>query len=165
LLAADQVFMTPYQTCCRDELERLINSVPFQNPAAVTLTLKKRTGSRIADTITASENFRHFRTRLESRVLGRGAKRHGKRLLIIAVLEISADHRLHYHCIIDRPYYCSFERFSAIVRDQWPTTDFGYHQVDIQNQPDGGWTDYILKQRQKESLLDSIDWANCHLDC
>jgi hypothetical protein len=157
--------MTPHQRICRDELERLINSVPFQNPTAVTLTLKKRAGSRVVDTIIASENFRHFRTRLESRVLGRGAKRHGKRLLLVAVLEISADHRLHYHCIVDRPYYCSLERFSAIIRDQWPRTDFGYHQIDIQGQSDKGWTDYMLKQRQKGSLLDSIDWANCHLDC
>lgn len=157
--------MTRYQTVCRDELERLINSVPFQNPTAVTLTLKKRAGWRIADTITASENFRHFRTRLESRILGRGAKRHGKRLLLVAVLEISADHRLHYHCIIDRPYSCSLDRFTAIIRDQWPRTDFGYHQVDVQGQSDRGWTAYMLKRRQKDSLLDSIDWANCHLDC
>jgi hypothetical protein len=157
--------MTRYQKVCRDELEQLINSVPFQNPTAVTLTLKKRAGSRVADTIIASENLRHFRIRLETRVLGRGAKRHGKRLLLVAVLEISADHRLHYHCIVDRPCYCSLERFSAIIRDQWPRTDFGYHQVDIQGQSNEGWTDYILKQRQKASLLDSIDWANCHLDC
>jgi hypothetical protein len=54
--------------------------------------------------------------------------------------------------------------WSAIIRDQWPSTDFGCHQVDIQDQSDRGWTDYILKQRQKDSLLDFIDWANCHLD-
>jgi hypothetical protein len=97
--------------------------------------------------------------------LGRRAKRHGKRLLLIAVLEMSADHRLHCHCIVDRPDYCSLERFNVIIRDQWPKTDFGYHQVDVQGQPDKGWTDYMLKQRQKGSLLDSIDWANCHIDC
>jgi hypothetical protein len=150
---------------CGDELERLFNSVRFSQPAAVTLTMKKRAGSRSADEITASENFRYFRSRLETRVLNRAAKRHGKRLRLIAVLEISADHRLHYHCIIDRPYYCSFERFGAIIRDQWPKTDFGYHEVDVQDRSDDGWTDYILKLRQKRSLLDSIDWANCHIDC
>ncbi|WP_156433799.1 hypothetical protein [Bradyrhizobium retamae] len=155
--------MTISQIASREQLERLITSIQFQNPAAVTLTLKKRAGARIADAIAASENFRHFRTRLESRVLGRSARRHNRRLPLIAVLEESADHRLHYHCKIDRPYHCSFERFSAIIRDQWPKTDFGYYQIDIQDQSDSGWTDYILKQRQKRSLLDSIDWANCHL--
>jgi len=150
------------QTACRSELRELISSIRFQNPTAVTLTLKKRCGSRVADEIAASENFRLFRIRLEGRVLGRAAKMHGKRLRIIAVMETSADHRLHYHCIIDRPYYCSAERFSAIIRDQWAKTDFGYQQVDIQDQSNDGWTDYLLKQRQKTSLLDSIDWANCY---
>lgn len=143
----------------------MFNSLQFQNPAAVTLTLKKRAGSRLADPMVASENFRHFRIRLENRILGRSARLHERRLRIIAVLEMSADHRLHYHCKIDRPYHCSLERFSAIIRDQWSKTDFGYHQVDIQDQSDQGWTDYLLKQRQKGSLLDSIDWPNCHLDC
>jgi len=83
--------------------------------------------------------------------------------LMVVVLECSADNRLHYHCIIDRPYHCSFETFSAIVREQWSKTDFGYHQVDIQDQADTGWTDYILKQRQKSSLLGSIDWENSFL--
>jgi hypothetical protein len=155
--------MTRYQTVCRDELERLINSIPFKVPAAVTLTMKKRCGARIADDIVASENFQHFRNRLEHALLGSAAKRYGRRLLLIAVLEVSADRRLHYHCIIDRPYHHTFERFGQVLRDQWSKTDFGYHQIDIQDHADAGWTDYILKQRQKGSLLDSIDWTNCQL--
>jgi len=81
----------------------------------------------------------------------------------IVILETSTDHRLHFHCIIDRPCHCSFNDFAAVIREQWWKTDFGYHQVDVQDQPNVGWTDYILKQRQKVSLLDSIDWANCQL--
>jgi hypothetical protein len=104
-LAADQVSMTGQRLACRDELERLLKSVQFENAAAVTLTMKKRVGARIADPIVASENFRFFRTRLESRVLGRSARLHNKRLPLIAVLEISADHRLHYHCVIERPFH------------------------------------------------------------
>jgi hypothetical protein len=139
----------------------MINSTKFIAPAAVTLTMKKRNGGRAADHIVASENFRHFRNRLEHLLLGSAAKRHGRRLLMVTVVETSADDRLHYYCIIDRPYYCSLERFSVIVREQWRRTDFGYDQVDIQDQPNEGWTDYLLKQRQKSSLLDSIDWNNC----
>ncbi len=153
--------MTVSQSTYRGELKQLITSVQFQNPAAVSLTLKKRCGPRAADPIVASENFRLFRIRLETRVLGRAAKRHRKRLPIIAVLEMSADHRLHYHCIIDRPFHCSFDRFRSIIGDQWSKTDFGYHQVDIQDRSNEGWTNYLLKQRQKTSLLDSIDWHNC----
>jgi|SRR5665213_687939 len=153
--------MTPQQIRCRDELQRMINSARFLAPAAVTLTMKKRNGGRAADQIVASENFRHFRNRLERVLLGSAAKRHGRHLAMVSVVETSADARLHYHCIIDRPYHCSFERFNVIVREQWRRTDFGYDQVNIQDQANEGWTDYILKQRQKSSLLDSIDWNNC----
>lgn len=145
------------------ELRAFLQSIAFQNAAAVTLTMKKRAGSKVADDINASDNFRHFRNRLDHAILGSRAKRYGARLGLVAVLERSADYRLHYHCVIDRPYYCSFERFDATVREQWLKTDFGYRQVDIQDQSDAGWTDYILKQRQKRSLFDSIDWANCQL--
>ena len=149
----------------RTELRNFLLSVGFNNPTAVTLTMKKRVGGRVADEIVASENLLHFCNRLNHAVLGSRAKRYGAKLLMVAVLEKSADHRLHYHCIIDRPYHWSFERFAGLIREQWSKTDFGYDQVDIQDQADAGWTDYILKARQKNSLLDSIDWANCHFDC
>ena len=96
-------------------------------------------------------------------LLRSAAKRHGRRLQIVPVIEANADGRLHFHCIIDRPYHCTFERFCEVVRALWRRTDFGYDQVDIQDQADAGWTDYLLKHRQKVSLLDSIDWNNCHL--
>lgn len=146
-----------------DELRAFLQSIKFENAAAVTLTMKKREVARVADDINASDNFRHFRNRLNHAILGSRAKRYGARLRMLAVIERSADHRLHYHCIIERPYYCSIERFDAAVREQWLKTEFGYRQIDIQDQPDSGWFDYILKQRQKLSLLDSIDWANCQL--
>lgn len=148
---------------CRDVLSSLVNAVPFDNPVSVTLTMKKRVGARVADEINASANLRLLRVRLETRVLGRAAKVHGKRLRMVSVLEMSADHRLHYHCIVERPFHCPFERFRAIIRDQWLKTDFGYHEVDVQDQCDSGWADYLLKLRQKRSLLDSIDWTNCQL--
>jgi hypothetical protein len=144
-------------------LKALFDHAQFNNPAAVTLTMKKRAFGRLADPIIASENFRHFSNRLAHAILGSAAKRHGKRLPTIAVIETNADDRLHYHCIIDRPYYCSFERFGVVVREQWRRTDFGYDQVDIQDQANEGWTSYLLKQRQKTSLLVSIDWNNCQL--
>jgi hypothetical protein len=162
-LAADPQLMIVPSNANIEAVERFIKSVQFQNPTAVTLTMKKRAGSKAADPIIASENFRHFRNRLNHVVLGSRAKRYGARLTTIVVLEMSADHRLHFHCIIDRPSHCSPEIFAAIIREQWWKTDFGYHQVDVQDQSDAGWTDYILKQRQKRSLFDSIDWPNCHL--
>ena len=147
----------------RSGIEMFIKAARFTNPAAVTLTLKKRDKARSVDQIVATENFRHFRNRLDHTLLGTKAKRYGRRLRILAVLEMSSDQRWHYHCIIERPYHCSFESFCQAICDQWQRTDFGYSQINIQDQADDGWTNYILKERQKSSLLDAIDWENSYL--
>ena len=146
-----------------DELQTRFDPSQFQSPAAVTLTMKKRVGCRNADPIVASENFRYFLNRINHILIGSRAKRYGARLQTVAVIESNADGRLHYHAIIDRPYHCSFERFRSVITDQWLRTSFGYRQVDIQDAADAGWIDYMLKPRQKASLLDAIDWNNCHL--
>jgi hypothetical protein len=148
---------------CADELRPLFDANRFENPAAVTLTMKKRVGCRNADYMVASENFRQFMNRLNNKILGSAAKLHGRRLNTVAIIESNADARLHYHAMIDRPHYCSFEAFKEAVTDQWLRTDFGHRHVDIQDAANAGWTDYMLKSRQKTSLLDSIDWKNCHL--
>lgn len=156
-------FWSALEGRCADELRGLFDPSRFQHPAAVTLTMKKRVGGRNADSVVASENFRHFMNRLNHKVLGTAAKLHGRRLKTVAVIESNADGRLHHHAMIDRPPYCSFETFKAAVTDQWQRTVFGYRQIDIQDAADAGWTDYMLKPRQKISLLDSIDWTNCQL--
>jgi hypothetical protein len=137
------------------ELRAFLNSITFENAAAVTLTMKKRAGAKVADDINASANFHHFRNRLNHAILGSRAKRYGDRLKMVAVLERSADYRLHYHCIIARPYHCSLERLEAVIREQWLKTDFGYCQIDIQDQPDTGWFDYILKRRMSFGMKTS----------
>ena len=147
---------------CADELRKLFDPSQFQNPVAITLTMKKRVGCLNANPMVASKNFRHFMNRLNHKILGSAAKLHGRQLKTVAVFERNADDRFHYHATIDRPSYCSFEQFRAVITDQWLRTDFGYRQIDIQDAADAGWTDYMLKSRQKISLLDSIDWTNCH---
>lgn len=145
------------------ELKQLFDPAHFDFPAAATLTMKKRIGSRNIDLMAASENFGHFMNRLNHKILGSAAKLHARRLKTVAVIESNADGRLHYHAMLDRPYYCLFETFKGVVIEQWLRTGFGYRQIDIQDAADAGWTDYMLKYRQKSSLLDSIDWNNCHL--
>lgn len=147
----------------KSTLRQLFDPSRFDFPAAVSLTMKKQVGSRSIDMMVASENFRHFRNRLNSKILGSKAKLHGGKLKMVAIIESNADGRLHYHAMIDRPYYCSFDRFKDTVIDQWQRTDFGYRQIDIQDAADSGWIDYIIKPQQKRSLLDSIDWTNCQL--
>jgi len=90
------------------------------------------------DLLETALTLRPIPVRLERRVLGRPANDQGKRLRMICVLEMSAGHRLHYHCIFERPCHCSFDRFRAVIRDQWLKTDFRYQQIDIQDHSE--WT-------------------------
>ena len=69
-MATDQVPITVRTRTCRNELQSFIEEVTFDNPTAVTLTMKKRAGGLSADQITASRNFQHFRNRLNHTVLG-----------------------------------------------------------------------------------------------
>jgi hypothetical protein len=144
------------------ELRVMFDPGLFANPTALTLTMKKRAGGRNADHIIASTNFRHFINRLSHALLGARAKRYGNRLKTFAVIERNADGRLHYHAMIDRPDHCSLDEFRAVTTDQWQRTEFGYRHIDIKGEADAGWADYMLKFRQKASLLDAIDWTNCH---
>jgi hypothetical protein len=142
-----------------EEILKLFDPARFQHPVAVTLTMKKRVGCRNIGPIIASENFRHFINRLTHKLLGSRAKRYGAKLQAVAVIEPNADGRLHYHAMIDRPYHCTFDEFKAAITEQWLRTDFGYRQIDIQDAATPGWTNCMLKSRQKNyRLLDSIDW-------
>lgn len=146
----------------KTDLLQFLRIEQFKRPAAVTLTMKKRAAGEKVDQISASANFRQFKNRLNAKILGSKAKRYGQKLKMAAVIEANADGRLHYHAIIDRPAHWSLPDFEREVRLQWQRTRFGYREIDVQDTPDQGWTKYILKLRQKESLLDSIDWPNCH---
>lgn len=153
--------MIEYQRA-KAELSEFLRIEQFERPSAVTLTMKKRFAGERADHISASTNFGYFQKRLNAKLLGSSAKRYGQKLKMAAVIEANADGRLHYHAIIDRPAHWSFADFSREVHVQWQKTNFGYREIDIQDTPDEGWTEYMLKLRQKASLSDSIDWPNCH---
>lgn len=145
------------------ELHRLIDLQSFTNPAAVTLTMKMRVDGHSNDMMTASANFRHFMNRLNHTILKSAAKRHGRRLKVFCVRESNADGRLHYHAVIDRPAHVGIEEFTSTIRYLWGRTDFGYREIDVQDEINEGWLSYMLKDRQKDSVLESIDWENCQL--
>ena len=144
-------------------MQQFLDLRTFARPCAVTLTMKKGYLGEKNDHIRASTNYRHFSNRLNAVLLGTKAKRYGCKLKTIPVIESNADGRLHYHAVIDRPATCSFTEFEQAVRRQWLRTNFGYYEMDVQDAATSGWTAYMLKFRQKASLLDSIDWENCHL--
>jgi hypothetical protein len=101
-LTADQVLMSVVSSKAELELRAFLEWIRFENAAAVTLTMKKRAGAKVADDINASDNFRHFRNRLDHAALGSRAKRYGTRLKMVAVLERSASPALPLQSLIVR---------------------------------------------------------------
>ena len=132
----------------------------FTNPCAVTLTLKQADGWTKIDPISASTSFRHFRNRLNKALYGSAARRYGKFVPMISVIERSAANRYHYHCAIDRPDKTDSEAFELLIRKCWGQTPFGYREIHFQHSANSGWLNYITKSSQKESFGDSIDWLN-----
>jgi hypothetical protein len=144
------------------ELEYL-KSCQFNDPCAVTLTMKQRVDSIELDPIACSRNFSHFSNRLSKAVLRNSFTRYGNRIPIIPVLERSHSQRFHYHTVIDRLNQVSRDDFRDIVTDCWNRTLWGYREIDFQFEMTPGWINYITKLATKDS--DSIDWQNLHRDC
>ena len=95
----------------RSELIDWISLDDWQNPFAVTLTLRQCVSvpngtatftSWLTDTA-ASQNMRHFLNKLDRSVFGKAATRFGKRVGCVPILEGGIGKRLHYHAVIDCP--------------------------------------------------------------
>jgi hypothetical protein len=135
----------------------------FNDPCAVTLTMKQRIGSKQLDRIDCSINLKHFSNRLNKAILRNSFTRYGNRIRMIPVLERSHCQRYHYHTVLDRLDRITRPEFKDIVSDCWNHTLWGYREIDFQYDISPGWIDYITKPTQKEAYSDSIDWQNFHV--
>lgn len=91
--------------------------------------------------------------------------RYGKRLKVIPVLEKQRDGRWHFHVAIEPPPHFSELHFKILIRDCWDKVHWAYGQDEIEINANQGWTNYMLKLRQKselESFSDCIDWETIH---
>lgn len=109
----------------------------------------------------ASQNLRHFLNALNRQIYGNAARRYGKRVRVIPVLEGCADKRFHFHCMIDCPRPELAPTFGMLVAQTWKSTQFGYREVLVEP-GDLGWVAYMTKLRDKEDMASSIDWMNYH---
>lgn len=143
----------------------------WSNPYAITLTMKQNRDVKTLrgqhtislDDIAASRNFGYFMHRLNRKVYGRQAKRYGRILRVVPILERSkGTDRLHFHAGIERPDKITDEAFRSLIKEQWYKTPWAYYQIDIQDSADDGWISYITKFSDKESVAESIDWDNVH---
>ena len=144
--------------------KKYFKTAEWINPIAVTLTMKQRINGECLDEIASSRNMRNFLNRLNYQIYGNSFKRFGKQINVLPVLEWDANHRFHYHLIIDRPDRINFLKLDKLITECWKKTKFGYHQIKINQDIDDGWLDYILKERSKTDLPLSIDWDNTSLN-
>lgn len=142
----------------------------WRAPHAVTLTLKQgivvsRGDADILVRLTtgeATQNYRHFINLLSSAVLGRAARRIGRRLNTISTIEGGYGRRLHIHAVIDCPRDDLLVVFPSMIIEAWRRTQWGHGQINIQSGADAGWINYISKLRDKPNYADAIDWENYH---
>jgi hypothetical protein len=115
----------------------------------------------------ASQNHRHFLNVLNGRVFGKAAKRFGRRVNAISIMEGGGGgKRLHIHGIIDCPRQDLLSEFPAMVAEAWRRTQWGMSQMHIKSAADAGWTKYISKIDDKPDYAYAIDWENYYnSDC
>jgi hypothetical protein len=150
----------------RKTLLSFINLPSWSHPVAVTLTLKQMFHSAVGSVrLTADhakKNLRHFLNKLNRHYFKNAFDRHGKRLSVAPIMEVSHEGRLHYHLIIDKPDHVSAVQFGTDIRCLWQSTDWGYKEVHIHDHPNEGWLVYMTKPSQKPDYDLSIDWMNYH---
>jgi hypothetical protein len=138
----------------------------WNNAIAVTLSLRQVIWSNgLSIDLTperCSRNVRHFLNVLNRLVYGNATKRFGQAVSILPVIEHDETHRYHVHAAIDCPEHLTVEAFSAMIREAWYRTDWGYKYIHIDASADAGWVTYMTKRRQKTDYGLSIDWVNFH---
>ena len=150
----------------RKQLLNYINLPSWLRPVAITLTLKQVfhsiSGSARLTMEFATKNLRHFLNRLNRKYFGNASSRYNKRISIVPIIEISTEGRIHYHLLMDRPLHITAVQFETDIRNLWRATDWGYKEVQIDNNPNEGWLYYMTKHSQKPDYDLSIDWMNYH---
>jgi hypothetical protein len=147
----------------RQATREYLHSFQFNDPCAVTVTMKQRVGSITLDEIACPVNFRHFSNRLNKAILRNSYTRYGNLIPIIPALERSHSQRYHYHTVIDRTAHVTRDKFKDIVADCWDRTYWGYREIHFQFDMTPEWIDYITKSATKD--YDPIDWQNLVRDC
>ena len=154
----------------------MLDTSHWRSLTAVTLTLKQArrsalpndAASRIwveVNDVQCKNAFRHFMNLLNRAIYRNAVRRHGKRLRVIAVVEKDIDGRWHIHAAIEPPSHLADAEFETLIRDCWQRTDWGYREIQLGQNADRGWIDYMLKPGQKsghEQWFDSIDLDSLH---
>ncbi|QWD13275.1 hypothetical protein G6703_03155 [Polynucleobacter paneuropaeus] len=143
-----------------------LNSLHKQYPLALTLTLKQTICVKSVngeyykrlDKDDIKRIARHFTHKLNKQIFGSSAKRYGKGLKYLAVIEGERTNKnLHIHMAIgDLPDYVKWNEVDGLVRNAKLRVDGldEQHKVDI---VDSGWMEYITKELGMKDT-DNVLW-------
>jgi hypothetical protein len=148
----------------------LLSTDNWHSPHSLTLTLRQAltadNGSLIRlDEYQCKKAFAVFRNHLDRAVYGNAARRIGKRVKVIPVLERSESGRWHFHAAIDLPKHMTAAQFARLIRKCWSKTDWAYRRTHTKRKANQGWVQYMLKPLQKsafENWSDCIVWECLH---
>ena len=152
----------------KQSIQNYLKSNRVINSINLTLTEKQIVNGKRIDGISSSQNFRHFKNLLNSKIYGKRYRRFDVQLKMVVVDEVSHNGRHHKHCIIEVPKGWDANDFVLLIHKFWKQTDYGHKQIHFEKpmneQREVGWLNYILKHSTKnEGLENAVDWANCYL--
>lgn len=98
------------------------------------------------DEIQASQNMRHFLTRLNKTIYGAAFTRYNRRIDVVPVFEYDKSDKLHYHLIIKVPNRISEDQLRTLILTCWMKTNWGLWQTKSDKTYSGGWLRYITKK-------------------
>ena len=114
------------------------------------------------DEIQASQNMRHFLTRLNKKIYGAAFTRYNKRVDAVPVFEYDKSNKLHYHLLIKVPNRISEYQLNALILTNWMKTNWGLWEMDLDETYDSGWLRYITKDTTQD--FTNIDVPNTTLN-
>lgn len=155
------------QPTAKHSTRTFLTSLSAQYPIALTLTLKqyievKNTKGVFYQKIDKEEVRRvakHFTHKLNKQVFGSSAKRYGKGLKYLMVIEGERTHKnLHLHMAISRlPSYVKWNEIDGLVRNAKLSIQELDEQHKVEVASDSGWMDYITKELGKTDT-DNVLW-------
>lgn len=108
-------------------------------------------------------SFKHFMNRLNAICYGNAARRHGKAVYVLPVLEgLSKSSNPHYHCAMSCPAHLNDQEFASAITEAWKQVGFGGYMTDVKRILSNEWAGYMSKQAV---FIDrpNIDWDNVRL--
>ena len=143
-----------------------IEGKPFGPSIAVTLTFRQFDGKQISRKL-AENAISHYLRVLDRKAFGAQARRGKRQLGAFGVFEGDAESwgkNLHYHCLLQIPSHVMPEQWIRTCEMEWAKVRYSNRQHHFEEVWDeAGWSEYLLKLRDKKDYADAVDVINIRM--